>query len=245
VGESGEAIWPEVWSQERLLKRREEIGPLEFSRAYRNIPQDESYAPVHPDWIQYEDIGKLSSNDVEIVLSYDLAIGERDDNDYFGAVVLAVQESARKAYVIGAWHARLSAPDQVERIVKDAKYYGKATVLVEGVAYQSSLAQFLHQQEPWLNVQVVKPQGSKRMRVNRIAPHLKNGQVVFWNRMDPARLANPSRGDLVSELLDFPLGRHDDMVDALTQGVIWISDTALAEEEYRRPPAGVSCITIA
>ncbi|MDD5308687.1 MAG: phage terminase large subunit [Deltaproteobacteria bacterium] len=245
VGENGEAIWPEVWSQERLLKRREEIGPLEFSRAYRNIPQDESYAPVHPDWIQYEDVGKLTFDDVELVLSCDLAIGDRDDNDYFGAVVLAVQEKARKAYIVDAWRARLSAPEQVERIVKEAKHWNKATVLVEDVAYQASLAQFLHQQEPWLNVQLVRPQGSKRMRVNRIAPHLKNGQVVFASQMDPARLAKPNRGDLVSELLDFPLGRHDDMVDALTQGVIWISDTALAEEEYRRPPAGVSCITIA
>jgi len=127
VGEHGEAIWPEIWSQGRLLERCEEIGLMEFSRAYRNIPQDESYAPVHPDWIQYEEVGKLTTDDVEFVLSYDLAIGDSENSDYFGAVVLAVQENARKAYVVDAWRARLSAPEQVKRIVEDAKRWENAT----------------------------------------------------------------------------------------------------------------------
>ena len=231
VGDNGEAIWPEVWSQEKLLKRREEIGPLEFSRSYRNVPQDESYALVRPDWIQFQDLDDVSPEDVAYVLSYDLAIGEGDDNDYFGAVVFAVSQTERKAYVIDAWRARLSAPEQVERIVKEARRYDNAEVLVEGVAYQSSLAQFLRQQEPWLGVRTVKPQGNKHMRVNRVAPHVKNGQVIFGSRLDPAALRDPNRGDLVSELLDFPLGRHDDMVDAFTQGVIWIAGWALVDED--------------
>ena len=82
-----------------------------------------------------------------------------------------------------------------------------------------------------MGVRTVKPQGNKHMRVNRVAPHVKNGQVIFGSRLDPAALRDPNRGDLVSELLDFPLGRHDDMVDAFTQGVIWIAGWALVDED--------------
>jgi predicted phage terminase large subunit-like protein len=129
-----------------------------------------------------------------------------------------------------AWHARLNVPGQVEAIKQEARRWN-AAVIVETTGYQQSLAQFLHLQEPWLCVHSFKPRVSKQMRLERVTPHLTGGQVVFAEALNPVELARPERGDLVSELLDFPVGRHDDMVDAFSQGVIWIGERFLGKPQ--------------
>lgn len=232
VGDRFEAIWPERYSHEKLQSLHREIGPTEFARSFWLQPRDESEAAVKAAWIQYHDGKELDLDAMYHVLSYDLAVGKTADSDYFACVHFAVDEAAGLAYVVDAWRDRISAPEQLERIASEAKRY-KATALIEATAYQASMAQFLYEQEPWLDVREIKPASSKRMRVDRATPHMTRGQVRFLSRLDPVRLATPGSGDLISELLDFPLGRFDDMVDAFTMGVIWIAERSLTEPGKR------------
>ena len=67
-------------------------------------------------------------------------------------------------------------------------------------------------------VRTIKPKLSKYHRLESVAPMIERGQVEFLSRLNPADPRfNPARGDLISELLDFPLAKHDDLVDALSQ----------------------------
>jgi predicted phage terminase large subunit-like protein len=83
-------------------------------------------------------------------------------------------------------------------------------VLVEDAANGPAVCQLLQRQIPGLIA--VRPTGSKVSRAHAVAPLLEAGQLVFRRGNDA----------LISELLGFPNGAHDDLVDAFCQGVIWL-----------------------
>ena len=165
-----------------------------------------------------------------MLLSYDLASGQGTEHDYFACVLFAIDEANRKVYVCDASHSKIPFPDQVETIKYHAKM-NNADVLIETVGYQQSIVQYLNIHEPWLNVFSFKPKVNKRMRLEQVTPHMTNGRVLFCDMLDPTNIKKPEQGDLIEELLDFPIGKHDDLVDAFSQGMIWIGERFLAAEE--------------
>jgi len=227
VGDELEAIWPEVWSRDRLQERRDEIGTIEFSRAYWNRPQDASEAPVHPAWIQYVDPAAIPLGDCYRLVSADLAVGESSESDYFALVDLAVDQERRKIYVVSAARRRIPFLKQVKAIKKVA-VDRQAEVLIEEVGFQAAARQLLNEEESWLKVHRYKPRADKRLRVEGVTPYLERGDVLFSRDLEPMRLDGLEHGDLVSELLDFPIGKHEDMVDALVQGIDFLANRFLA-----------------
>lgn len=227
------SLWPEMWPQVRLLQRKREIGSVEFSRAFRNIAQDESEAPVDHEWIRYFNPKLISPRDLVFFLSYDLATGENVGNDFTACVLFAVDTVRNIIYVVDAWHAKIKAPEQYRRVVRETRKYKCEATLVEAVQYQVSLVQMVNENFPTLPVVPIKPKGSKRARLERSTPYMENGCVMFSSHLDPDRMKRPERGDIIGQLLDFPIAINDDMVDAFSQGVRYIVDNYLdfAEEE--------------
>jgi predicted phage terminase large subunit-like protein len=83
-------------------------------------------------------------------------------------------------------------------------------VLVEDAANGPAVCQLLRSRVPGLIA--VRPQGSKVSRAHAVAPLLEAGQLAFHRATEA----------LQSELLSFPSGAHDDLVDAFCQGVTWL-----------------------
>lgn len=73
---------------------------------------------------------------------------------------------------------------------------------------------------PLLPIERVKPRFDKMSRLKRVTPYMERGKILFSPKMKPQDNLNlRERGDLVSELLNFPLGRHDDILDAFVHVV--------------------------
>lgn len=225
------SLWPEMWSQERLLQRKREIGSTEFARAFRNIAQDESEAPVELDWIRYFNPHFVSPHGLMFFQSWDLATGENVGNDFTASVLFAVDAVRNIIYVVDAWHGKIKAPEQYRRVVRETKKYKCEATLVEAVQYQVSLVQMVNENFPTLPVVPIKPKGSKRQRLERATPFMENSCIVFSSHLEPDKMKRPERGDLISQLLDFPIATTDDLVDAFSQGVRYIIDNYLDFEE--------------
>jgi predicted phage terminase large subunit-like protein len=102
--------------------------------------------------------------------------------------------------------------DTLKRKVMEVKRrYGSSTLLIEDSPISRGLIQSLREQS--INVTPYKPDTDKRARVIAQTDLFAGGSVRF-----PQRAAWLE--DFTAELLAFP-GRHDDQVDALTQGLAW------------------------
>jgi phage terminase large subunit-like protein len=107
------------------------------------------------------------------------------------------------------------------RVIDEARQFLPHRVLIEK-AGQAALDEWVANEAPDLIpiIEVTKPRISKAQRLLAVTPLLEAGRVVFAHHLNPNGDAwNPSRGSLIHELLDFPFGKHDDMVDGFSQAL--------------------------
>jgi|LauGreDrversion4_2_1035121.scaffolds.fasta_scaffold03154_5 predicted phage terminase large subunit-like protein len=124
------------------------------------------------------------------------------------------RDDKHRIEVICSQHHRLDLPGVINFLAQTLASLGKGlspdAVLIEDAANGPAVCQLLQRQIPGLIA--VRPNGSKVSRAHAVAPLLEAGQLAF-------RSGNEA---LISELLGFPNGAHDDLVDAFCQGVIWL-----------------------
>jgi len=139
----------------------------------------------------------------------DLAIGRDDHHDYFAHVTIGL--AAPKSYhVLSVHRDRLSFEDQFRAIkalfaAHDSPGSPVVAIGVEANAYQEAMAQRLRA-ETGLPVRSIVQTRDKIARAMRLQGLVQTGRLAF-----------PETGAhlLLTELLSFPDGPHDDLVDAL------------------------------
>ena len=110
---------------------------------------------------------------------------------------------------------RLEGPDIIPKIKQKIQEHDLQYVGIEKAGYQLSIIQIARREG--LIVKELKPD---RDKVNRALPlsAFMEGGSMFFNQ------AITDYDDLKRELLQFPDGEHDDMVDALAYGVLEIKN---------------------
>ena len=98
-----------------------------------------------------------------------------------------------------------------QKVMEVKGRYGSSTLLIEDSPISRGLIQSLREQS--INVTISKPETDKRARVIAQTDLFAGGSVRFPRRAEWLE-------ECIAEILAFP-GRHDDQVDALTQGLAW------------------------
>src|SRR2546429_9990658 len=114
-------------------------------------------------------------------------------------------------YVLEVIRGRFLFDALKQKIMEVKRRYASATLLIEDSPISRGLIQNLRDKS--INVTDYKPDTDKRARVIAQTDLFAGGSVRF-----PRRAAWLE--GITAELLAFP-GRHDDQVDALTQGLAW------------------------
>jgi phage terminase large subunit-like protein len=220
-------LWPARWPREALIKKRAELGSLEFDRAYRCQSISGEAVPCHPDWIRYytrELIG--DPNKLVCIQGYDLAISQAASADYFACTTILYDPSRNLTFVADAWRARLSFAEQASAVIAEAVRWRPDVILIERVGLGGALENFLKEKATVpLPLQAYIPRGDKRRRFMEITPMLEDERMYFHPNLDRQRnVLIADRGDLIGELLEFPLGAHDDLLDSLVVAVAGLRD---------------------
>ncbi len=135
---------------------------------------------------------------------------------------------ALRIYVLTAFHGLYTHLAQVEIIKTSALEWRPFKIGVEYTSF-SGLVQYL-EETTLLDIVPLKPRLSKSLRLQAITPYLERGMVLFNPALNPASIPNPLElGDLVTELLQFPLGAHDDVLDAFVHAFNLARDYVLEE----------------
>ena len=119
-------------------------------------------------------------------------------------------------YLVDRVKAQLSFPDTLAAIRQTCRQYPSARpILVEDTANGPAVIDTLRHEIP--GIIAVQPQGDKVQRATACAPRVEAGNV-YLPRPTGRRL--PARAwvdDFIEQLAAFPMGAHDDDVDAFTQ----------------------------
>lgn len=229
----GDSFWPEFQTKEFLEERRSDpsMTAPKWSSLYMQEPIPEEGS------IFKETDFKVWTNkkppDIEyIVLSLDTAYSVKSSADYSAYSVWGVfserrtDAKGRDHYVpnlilIECDKKRWEYPELLKQVIEMQDYYKPDIILVENKASGQSLIPEL--QLMGYPVVPFEPQkwGDKVMRAHQITPYCRNGRV--WVP-DGQQFTNV----LLKDMLEFPFGSSDDLVDTVTQCIIHLRSNMLA-----------------
>lgn len=237
VGPNCEPVWDAKWPKEKLEERRRKIGRREFDRAFRLLALSGEFATVSDEIIKYwKEPPRL--DELVVFTGFDVSTGGGEDFSASVAIGVSDPDSLEPSFcVLDAWHDQQSLLQQIASIDREAASWFPLQMGIEATAYQAVLPQISAELNPSLPLLVpLKPRISKALRLSAVTPYLERGQVLFNPVLEPARVEK-ERGDLVTELTTFPLGIHDDLVDAfvhaLTLAVEYVLKSRRTNQELR------------
>jgi predicted phage terminase large subunit-like protein len=138
------------------------------------------------------------------------------DKDFF--VIATAAKVAAFVYLLDLFRAQITFPDQVKAIVREHKRWHSWKIGIEDNAYQWALGQAVW--DKGLPVIPIPSTKDKVARAQLVTPHFETGRVRLRGvKMAGIVVAHPIFEIFESEALDFPNGRNDDTVDAVT-GVV-------------------------
>jgi len=216
----GEALWPEEYDADTLERRRITIGELDFSALYQQRPK-----PPKGLLFDVDKIAVLSKVPEmrQVIRSWDLAATKQvGSNDPDWTVGLKLGRTVDDKYVVMDVQRFRGMPQEVESLIGEiARLDGKGCqIRLPEDPGQAGKAQAAYLVSKLAGYQVVtdKETGSKETRATPVVSQCNVGNLSMieakWNRA------------AISEMRDFPNGRKDDQVDALSGAfnVIGIAD---------------------
>lgn len=213
--EKGEALWPESYPVEDLMRIRKAVGSREWNALYQQRPTaDEGniFKRAWWKWWEQRDAeGKMVLPKIEYVIqSYDTAYSEKKTADYTAITTWGVfndEQDVPNVILLSCFNDRVEYPELRAKAKELYKKYNPDIVVIENKSSGSSLVQDLRQ--AGIPLSSYNPDRDKVSRAHSIETLHESGRVwlpkgKWWAEA------------LVDQAAKFPNGRHDDMVDSMT-----------------------------
>jgi predicted phage terminase large subunit-like protein len=216
VGDDLQPVWPEKWPRERLVQRRQEIGELSFTRAYRLACVSDEAVIIRPESVQFWSEPEPANL---TVLAIDPAVSTKRSADCSALVALARGDDG-KIRCLEALAHRVRMPELIDLIDDADRRLKPDVILLEANAAFQGLYDLLVSQTRFGGKVVGIPQSKDKVtRVNIFSTPVRNGN---FRLMGERGGVDASQRTLFDEITTFPVGEHDDLLDAAAMGTAWL-----------------------
>lgn len=211
IDEKGNALVPELHPIDKLLETKAILGDYFWSAMYQQSPKPAGGTIFKDEWIRYYSKRDLPRKFDKAIQSWDMTFKDSEGSDYVVGQVWG--KKGANSYLIHQVRKRMSFTETLKAVKRMTEDYPEArSKLVEDKANGSAVIDTLKSTVSGLIP--IEPDGSKVARAHACTAEWEAGNI-FLPHPDEA----PWVVDMVSELTSFPVGAHDDTVDAMTQGV--------------------------
>lgn len=205
----GKALWPQKYPLATLENIRDTIGPRDWSALYQQRP-----APDEGDYFKREWFKWYGPSDLPRHLRYygasDYAVTAKG-GDYTVHMVCGVDEHD-DIYVIDMWRGQTDSMAWVESLLDLVNKWKPLMWGEEKGVIEKTVGPFLsrrmRERKTYFRREPLASVADKPSRSRSFQGRASEGKVYL-------PLNAPWVSDLMSELLTFPVGTHDDMVDTL------------------------------
>ncbi len=201
-----QVLWPKMWGVDRLLLDRLMTGQAMFDREKQNDVSFYLGRTFRREWLLFYDLLPERPS-LSVYTACDLAISEREGSDWFAMVTIGV-DSAGTIYLLDCIRGHFGFSRQAEAVRDSCELHRPLLLGIEDVAYQRALIEHLSGNLA-VPVKPITPLAPKQSRIRALQPLFESGKV---------RVA-PCHELFIRELLEFPGGEHDDMIDAFEMAV--------------------------
>jgi predicted phage terminase large subunit-like protein len=211
----GQALCPDRFDEAELESIRGVMGERSFVSLYQQKPRPDEGALFKRQWFKITDV---LPGDLRFVRFWDLAVSVKESADFTVGAKVGLDRDGN-IYIADIQRGRWEWPESRRNIISAAQQDGHMTrVGVEQVAFQLAAIQDLRRDPQFLRTPlkgVAPGKGDKKSRALAWIDAAEAGKLFLlrsgWNDA------------FIQECLDFPVGKHDDQVDAVSGAVALLS----------------------
>lgn len=219
--EDGSPIYPQKFTLDYIASLRRDKGTFEFNSQYMNEPVADEEADFKRQYFKYfnSSVEQELTGPVFITVDPALSRGEKSDNT--GICVNKVVDG--KWYILNAYKIRCNPTELVDELFYLAERYQPHEIGIEDIMYTAGLeydaTRRMQETGKWFRLTKLKHRNRvKTERLRALIPLFERGNIVMSEHTQ----------ELQDELSQFPLGKHDDVLDALAYQL----DIVKATREY-------------
>lgn len=203
------ALWPGRFNFAALGEIRNTIGPYDWASLYQGNPIMTEIQEFKPQWIRSIPEMQVQSMNCRRFLSIDTAMSKKTYADYTGFCDNSV--NSENFWHLRAWRQKVGPEELVNMLFTLHKNNNYEAIGIEKTAYTDGLKPFLDAEQRKRNtflplVELKHNQTAKEIRVRGLIPRYASRSVFHIDGLCK---------DLEEEQLQFPVGIHDDVLDAV------------------------------
>lgn len=209
ISDEGEALWPEQYPIAALEQIKRALPPRDWSALYQQRPSPETGDYFKREWIiPVETIPPR--DEMMLYMGSDYAVTS-GGGDYTVHAVIGVSHDGRM-YLVDLWREQSSSDVWVDAFCALVRKWHPVGAAEETGQIKSGVGPFLVKRmletESYVAREQFPTRGDKAVRAQSI-----RGRMASQGLHVPMHA--PWLSDFISELMSFPVGVHDDMVDAI------------------------------
>jgi len=209
--QEGDLLHPERDGENELKQERIALGEYAYAGQYQQRPAPLGGGMIKIDWFKRFNIQPDDKAVTMVIQSWDTAMKDNTGSDY--SVCTTWLQTAKGHYWIDTYRAKLEFPE-LKRMCKSlASKYKPHAILIEDKGSGTSLIQEFRGDRT-MNILKINPERDKVTRMSFASPVIEAGNAYIPE-------SAPWLPDATNEMMQFPNGSHDDIVDSMSQYLNW------------------------
>lgn len=225
---------PVFVTQKELDLKRAAMGPYIYSCQMLLNPLADEVQGFKPEWIRYYE-KTPSSHEMNKYILADPANEKKRESDYTAFWVIGLNAD-NNVYILDAVRDRLRLTERANKLFELHRKWKPIDVIYEKYGLQADVEHYkdrMERENYRFTITEVGGQMAKPDRIRRLIPKFEQGRMWFphflWVTMYDGEKVNLIQRFIEDEFIAFPVGVHEDMLDALSRiedaHLIWPAST--------------------